>query len=164
MAANALFLALWANQHTALLAVGAPRLTAYFALVRLAVFVPSFIALTPAHGAIGVAGSALAASLVAYALGLGWSLKRLSIGLNEYLRELWRPLFASILMVGAVREVNAVIAQGHSVGSSLLRLAAGIGAGMIVYALALALLYLAAGRPNGAEKLLLQRVRHLRKR
>jgi len=164
MAANALFLALWANQHSALLAVGAPRLTAYFALVRLAVFVPGFVMLTPEHGAIGVAVSALAASVVAYALGLGWSLKRLSMRLNDYAQQLWRPLLASILMVVLVREFGTTLSIGNSLGAAFARLAAGIGLGALTYAVALSVLYLAAGRPEGAERLLLQRLKALRTR
>jgi O-antigen/teichoic acid export membrane protein len=164
MAANALFLALWANQHTALLAAGAPRLTAYFALVRLAVFVPCFVAMTPTLGAVGVALAALAASAVAYLLGLGWSLKRLSMRLRGYLRELWRPLLASVLMVIVVRQVAALLGGSDQVVGSLLRLAAGIAAGIATYAMTLALLYLAAGRPVGAEQLVLRRVGLLRGR
>lgn len=161
MAVNALFLALWANQHTALLAAGAPRLTAYFALVRLAVFVPSFIALTPGHGATGVAVSALAASAVAYAVGLGWSLKRLSMRLADYLRALWRPLVASLVMVAAVRVAGAYFPAADSVAASLLRLAGGIAVGALVYVGALGLLYVIVGRPNGAERLVLERLKLL---
>lgn len=159
MAANALFLALWANQHSALLAIGAPRLTAYFALVRLAVFVPTFIFLAPVYGAVGVAVSALAASTVAYLFGLSWSLNRLSMRLGKYLRELWRPLLASIVMVIAVRVVSALVAGDDSLSSSLGRLAAGIGAGMMAYVAGLLLLFYLAGRPDGAERLVLDRLR-----
>jgi hypothetical protein len=57
-----------------------------------------------------------------------------------------------------VLEVNALLAAGDSLSSSLLRLAAGIGAGMIAYAAALTLLFLLAGRPDGAEQLVLARL------
>jgi O-antigen/teichoic acid export membrane protein len=161
MAVNALFIALWANQHTALLAAGAPRLTAYFALVRLAVFVPGFVWLTPVHGAVGVAAAALVASVVAYATGLGWSLRRLSMRFGAYLGAVWRPLIASVVMVAAVRAVDTWFAAGPSVVEALLRLAGGIVAGAVVYAAALLLLYLLTGRPDGAERLVLDRLKRV---
>jgi O-antigen/teichoic acid export membrane protein len=164
MAVNALFLALWANQHTALLAVGAPRLTAYFALARLTVFVPCFIALAATHGAAGVAASALAASAAAYVLGLGWSLKRLSMRLSKYLRMLWRPMMASLLMAGAVRATDLFLPRGEDIATSLLRLVGGICTGVAVYAAVLALLYVVAGRPDGAERLVMHRLRAMLER
>jgi O-antigen/teichoic acid export membrane protein len=161
MAVNALFIALWANQHTALLAAGAPRLTAYFALVRLTVFVPCFVALAPANGAVGVAIAALAASVVAYATGLGWSLRRLSMSIRSYLGAVWRPLVASLVMAATVRAVDTLFATGPSVLEALLRLAGGIVAGAVTYAVALAALFLLMGRPHGAERLVIDRLKRV---
>jgi O-antigen/teichoic acid export membrane protein len=161
MAINALFLALWANQHTALLAAGAPRLTAYFALVRLSVFVPCFVALTPAHGARGVAIAALAASVVAYTVGLGWSLRRLSMSLGGYFAAVWRPLVAALIMGATVRAVDTLFGAGQTVSDALLRLAGGIGVGAVTYVLVLGGLFLLVGRPEGAERLVLDRLKRL---
>lgn len=164
MAVNALLVALWANQYTALLAAGLPKLPALVSLGRFAVFAPSFLVLTPMHGAWGVAVSALASSVVAIPIGLQVSLRQMSTPIASYVGALWRPVVASLVMFAVVRQVvtllDASASSLQAVGDLAFIGATGVG----VYGIVMALLFFMAGRPRGAEQLLLERINLLLRR
>jgi O-antigen/teichoic acid export membrane protein len=158
MALNAAVVALWGNQHTALLAGGLPKLPGVIAVARFAVFAPCVLWLTPDYAALGVAVSALVSSTFAFLLGLKLSLRRLSMALNQYVGAVWRPLAASLTMFAAIRVVtSAVDPLGSTIGEGI-ELGASVGMGAGVYLLALGLLFLLAGRPRGAEQLVVDYV------
>jgi hypothetical protein len=69
--------------------------------------------------------------------------------------QTWRPLLAAALMTLVVIAVSAVLVDVQR----LPRLIAEIGSGALVYCLSTLTLWLAAGRPPGAESYLLERLR-----
>lgn len=71
---------------------------------------------------------------------------------SQLLAVLWRPLLACAAMYAAVSAVPPL-------GSSALGLIAGVAVGATAYPLALVLIWVLAGRPEGAEAMLLARVR-----
>lgn len=161
MAVNALLVALWANQYTALLAAGLPKLPGLVSLARFAVFAPCVLLLTPMHGAWGVAASALASSVFAVTIGLQVSLRRLCVPFGMYVGALWRPLVGSLVMFAAVRHVVTSLDSSDSSLQAVGDLGIAVATGVGVYVAAMALLFFAAGRPRGAEQLLLERIKLL---
>jgi O-antigen/teichoic acid export membrane protein len=158
MAINSLFGALWANQHTTLLAYGDSRVAALIAVARFAVFAPCVFLLVEQSGATGVATSALLSSIVALLLGLGVSLPMFDVRPAAYLRVLWRPVLAGGVMWGAVSRLLEV---WHANGTLMLdagRLLVAVLSGCLIYGLIMVLLYLIAGKPMGTERLLLDRI------
>lgn len=157
MALNAVFVALWANQHTMLFAVGSPKLPALVSIARLFVFAPSVFLVVKEFGAQGVANAALGSSIFALSLGLFVGLPLLGVRFIEYVGALWRPGLAAVLMWVAVRwTVSATEFAAFTTFESA-RLAAGIGVGVAAYGAALTGLYIICGRPEGAERLLIDR-------
>jgi O-antigen/teichoic acid export membrane protein len=157
MAAHTALVALWSNQQMALLAAGLPKQAGIIAVARLIVFAPCVLLLAPAEGPIGVAVSVLVASVFTFFFGLHLSLRRLSMKLAGYIGAVWRPAVASIFMLAMVRLLLNTLGPSASALDAATDLAAAVGAGVLAYAVALALLFLASGRPEGAEQLVLRR-------
>ena len=157
MALNAVFVALWANQHTMLFAVGSPKLPALVSIARLFVFTPSVLLVVGEFGAQGVAQAALVSSVFSLGLGLFVGLPLLGVRFIEYLGSIWRPALAAMLMWAAVRWTIGAMEQATSMSLESVRLAAAVATGIAAYGGALAGLYLICGRPEGAEKLLIDR-------
>ena len=69
--------------------------------------------------------------------------------------QTWRPVLSAALMTVVVSQVTAALVDA----GRLPRLITEIGAGVLVYGLSTLALWLASGRPVGAESYLLDRVR-----
>jgi O-antigen/teichoic acid export membrane protein len=164
MALNSLFRALWANQHTTLLAYGDSRVAALIAVARFAVFAPCVFLLVEQGGAGGVATSALLSSIVALLFGLGASLPMFDVRLGAYLRVLWRPVLAGIVMWVVVNRLLEAWSANSTLAFDTVRLLVAVSAGCLTYLLMMVVLYLIAGKPMGTERLLLDRVRDWRQR
>lgn len=157
MAINALFLALWANQHTTLFAVGKPRLPGLISIARLCVFAPSVFLLVGDYGAQGVAVSALVSSIAALSLGMWAGLRVQGVRAGEYWGAVWRPLVAASVMWAGVTWLIENLTNGP-LGFAAAKLLICVGAGILLYVLMMMALYLLAGKPQGAERLLLDRI------
>lgn len=158
LAMNSMLMALWANQHTLLLALGRPHVTAVISIARLCVFAVALWLLVRSNGAQGAAMSAVVGSAVALALGLSVSLREHGVGLADYLRVLWRPLLAGGVMWACVTWLVGWFGSGAAKEGAFPQLLAAVGAGIFVYAAAMALLFVAAGRPDGAERQLVRQL------
>jgi PST family polysaccharide transporter len=74
------------------------------------------------------------------------------------LGALWRPVLGSAVMAVAVSAILSVLPDADSVPTAALLLAAGVAVGALVYGLLVLGLWWASGRPDGAERWLLDRV------
>jgi O-antigen/teichoic acid export membrane protein len=164
LAFNTLLVALWSTLQTALLAAGRPKIPGLLACLRLAVFLPALFLLAPSQAAVGVAIAILISSTSAFAVGLAVALPALSIPLVQYLRSLWRPVAASAVMYWVVRQMLVRFDPSAASLRALDDLLAGVAAGALTYVAIVALLFLAAGRPDGAERLIVSRLAALRTR
>jgi hypothetical protein len=128
-----------------------------------ALYVPLFLGLLALfgihHGVAGVAYSALAASVLMTPLYLYQVKRRIGVGANVFLRAIIRPALASILMAGIVRGVLPAYELSMSTHHAIFLLIGGVVLGGVVYAFAAGLLWLLAGRPVSAERLVLERIR-----
>jgi len=132
--------------HPVFLALGRPWVTTYYTGARALLTVPVLAAAVHFGGALGAAWGQLgiAAGLtLPYAVVLG---RALGLPLRGLAGAVWRPAAASAAMA------VAVLAVGRVSGLSAAELLLGqVGIGVTAYGLALAGLWLAAGRPRGAE-------------
>lgn len=154
MAVNALMIAIWNNQHTILFAAGFPRLPGLVGLIRFAVLLPLALALVPGEGPLGVAWAVLASAGISVVIGMHLALRRLEVPRMEYLRAIWRPLVAALVMYVIVDHLVATLSRPGEL-PSYVTLLLGVLAGMLSFAAVLLVLYVVAGRPPGAERTLL---------
>jgi len=158
MAVNAIFVSLWSTQQTAAFAAGLPKVPALVGIARLGVFLPAVLWAAPLKGAEGLALAATVSSASALMLGLWMSARTLSFGITRWILALWRPLVAAAVMAHVVRLFIAGLAPSTDALSSLLLLLTAVAVGVVTYVALLVFLYFVAGRPQGAERLLLERI------
>lgn len=146
---------LYTNVTYVFLAVGRPRLTTLMNIVAVGLFVPGLLLLVPRLGPIGSAYAYLTTALVmlpvSYA-AVSWLLK---LNLWRLLSVTWRPAVASLVMYATVASLGMPELTTGALALApglLLRVIAGISA----YVACLGALWLASGRPAGAESAILE--------
>lgn len=142
-------------------AIGRPRLIALTSAIHAATLIPLLLLGTQAFG---LTGAALA--LLVHSIGIGLPVTYLiffastAIRPSDVWRVCWRPVIASMLMYMAVTQFLRHVELLH--GEALSTLAGLIAAcilGVLSYTLAVAGLWQAAGRPEGAEPTLFTQLR-----
>ena len=124
--------------------------------VRVAIAAPCILLGYRLNGALGVAQSLLLADIV-FTPGMYYELmKAIPLSLNVLIGIVWRPLLASGIMA-----VLLCLRPFSPVDSAILRLLMEVGSGAAVFATALYLLWLASGKPIGAEAYLVNYFRRL---
>ena len=165
LAISGVSVALQTNNWSIFLAMRRPDLLVKITLVHIGVLLASIFLLVPSLGAVGAALSQLAAGLVSLPVNYLTIRAILGVRLRTVLYTVWRPLVASVAMFALVGFLAPESAEGSATFKwlivSLLQTAA---AGAAVYAVSLLLLWLASGRPPGAETLALEFASGLRRR
>lgn len=150
------------NVSYVFLAVGRPRLTAAMNLTTALLFVPGLIYLTHRYGAVGAAYAYGLTALLILPVNYGAVCALLELRVWRIAAVTWRPLSAALIMSWAVRSLPAPEPTAGSL-QLLPALATNVLAGAVVYVLALATLWLIAGRPAGAEQAILDFLRRKRR-
>ena len=137
-------------------ALGQPRMIALTGAIHAALLIPMILFATYTFGLIGTAWAVLVHSL---ALGMtttyGIFLRTTPIRLADVLQACWRPIIACAVMFGSVRVFLAALEPYRDFIWTLGALLAACAIGVLTYAAAIALLWLVAGRPQGAETMVL---------
>jgi O-antigen/teichoic acid export membrane protein len=118
-------------------------------------------ALAPAYGITGAAIAALSASILATPVYLVQVRRSVGVPTMVDLRVAVRPILAALAMAGLIRWALPNWTASMSLAESLGWLIGGILFGIATYAAAVVILWAAAGRPDGAERALLERLRQL---
>jgi lipopolysaccharide exporter len=143
-------------------ALGTPRTTMLLTLWYVVVLLPLLIVLTKLHGAVGTAWAHLASAAVFVPASLAVVFRRLSLPVGEFAKSVWRTVAAVAVMSVAVRIViDLALGAGWS---SLAALVAGVATGVAAYPAAVGALWTLTGRPDGPEKLLIEKLAGLAKR
>jgi O-antigen/teichoic acid export membrane protein len=104
----------------------------------------------------GLPGAALGLSLslaVEHSVYTGMALRCLGLGWTDLLRQVWRSGLATLFMVAVLAALGLAWRDVAAEGTALVwLLVVPIGIGAAVYTAVLLLLWLAAGRPSGAEQ------------
>ncbi|MEQ9638589.1 MAG: lipopolysaccharide biosynthesis protein [Alphaproteobacteria bacterium] len=139
--------------HPFFTALGYVRMYAWMVVAEVAVFVPTVIWAGSVGGVEAVAIARLCVVAVSLPCFLFMSTRVAPVSVLALAGAVVRPLFASAAMYVGVRWVHA-----EGIDIAILRLLLDIVAGVVIYAGVLSVLWLLAGRPDGAERLLLSRI------
>jgi O-antigen/teichoic acid export membrane protein len=148
---------LQSNSYAAFIALGKPGTFAKIQMFHVGVLLAMLAVLVPPYGAYGAAWAYLVAALVALPVNFHFIVRSLGLTLGSLLPPLWRPLASAALMYGAGKLWGpAVPAATASSSEAIWPLLACVALGATVYVAVDLLLWLASGRPNGAETWLLR--------
>ena len=150
--------AMQSNNGSAYIALGKQRVAALIMGAQLIAVVPLMIVLGGEFGIVGVAYAELIATMTGLAVSYPVLFKTLKISVRGYGARIWRPLLAAAAMGFIVLALVRTTTEGAMALAPAWQLAIVIPAGVAIYVLSLAGLWLFAGKPNGAEALLLARL------
>jgi O-antigen/teichoic acid export membrane protein len=146
------------NTGMVMLAVGRPSLLTIMAIVQMLVLVPAVVYGTYAGGLHGTAWAMLVTVIVLTPLNFAILCHVLGIRMRTMLLPFWRPIVAAGVMYCAVSATLHFL-HGAGLEGAILQLVAGIVTGLLSYGLSILLFWQLAGRPSGAETMLLGRAR-----
>ena len=151
-------MALQTNSYSVFLAIGRPYLQSVVLGVYLAALLPLLVFMTRSLGLEGAAWACLASVTLMLPLNYTLVVRALDIEGRAIVRLLWRPLLAAAAMYAVVTSLLAALPQSPAFGNQLLRLIVAATSGATLYFAIVYLLWTMAGRPEGAERLVLQRL------
>ena len=143
--------AMQSNNASGYIALGKQRVLIFILMAHLIVLVPLMMLWGKTFGIVGVAYADLIANMTGFAVGYPVLFKTLKISVGSYCRAIWRPLLAAVAMGFIVYALVRELAGGAVTLAPGWQLAVVIPVGVATYVLGLAALWLAAGRPTGAE-------------
>jgi lipopolysaccharide exporter len=150
LAAYGVVTALQTNMGSVLLALGRPRVLTILAGVHVLALVPVLLWLTSEKGILGAAWAALVTVLLLAPLNFLVVLRLLGTGVIALLERIWRPLFATAIMIGGVSAVLIYLAGV----AHIVELAAVVITGAMIYCTVVFSLWSFLSRPSGAERLI----------
>jgi O-antigen/teichoic acid export membrane protein len=149
-------MALQTNSYSVFLAIGRPYLQSVVLGVYLAALLPLLILLTRSFGLEGAAWACLASVALMLPVNYALVIRALDIELRALARLFWRPVLAAAVMYAVVTWLLGSLPHGLS--NPLLRLVIAGFTGAALYFASVFFLWSLAGRPAGAETLVLQRL------
>jgi lipopolysaccharide exporter len=149
------------NAYSVYLALGRADLFARVKTLHVITLGIALISLTPAHGLIGAAIARLLTAAIMIPIALTVILNSLQLPVTRLLGALWRPIGASIVLFLVVNAFCLTAAGDRATVELLTRLLLAIPLGIAIYVLTIAMLWVAAGRPVGAESSALNAARQL---
>lgn len=159
LALNGVLLMLHSSMCAVMIARGHPGRVAAANVIYLVVLLSMISIFSLRFGIEGVALAALLGGTVATPAYL-WQIRRsIGIGPLVFVRAVARPVLASTGMIALITWVLPDYAATMSMAQLVGWLFTGIGVGALGYLALAALLWLAAGRPDGVERLLLGKLR-----
>jgi O-antigen/teichoic acid export membrane protein len=150
--------ALMSNTYSAYLALGKPRVLTSILALEVGVLIAGLLALAGSRGVLGVAVAELLAVTAGTLCSVGLLLHTLNLRIGQLAANLWRPAVAAAAMGALVLLARRWLGQVVPIPGVLdLLLLVAIGAS--TYLGLLLALWCLAGRPDGAESLLLGALR-----
>jgi len=146
---------LQSNVYATYLARGRAELPAKLGLVYVSLLISLIALLAPQFGIIGAAYACLITAAIMAPINLMICSRLLEMPIGRWADNVWRPIFAAAGMYYALRHVkDAMVNQ-----SLWVALSACVATGAVIYLATLLFLWLLSGRPEGAERMLLTRLR-----
>jgi lipopolysaccharide exporter len=133
------------------LALNRPHLTTWLAATALAITVPAVVAGIHYDGVQGAAWALVLRAAVVLVADYVLLVRILALDPSRLVRVLWRSIAGAAIMAGAVWAVGDALGAMHSTSGTLVHLVIEAVTGAIVYVAAIAVLWRASGRPEGAE-------------
>ncbi len=157
LALAGVFHAAASNHYSVWLALNRTKVTFLMEVLHFVILLPLLLLLCRKLGLIGAAYAELIATMVSVTVECFVISRVLALPRFAYLAGLWRPLIASLTMVGVLILLLGETSAGALAGHPVWQLALAIPVGVIVYAVALTLLWLLSGRRAGPEAIVLAR-------
>jgi O-antigen/teichoic acid export membrane protein len=131
--------------------------------ISAALRVPLLLVLVSAYGVTGGAIALGLSTLADQVLFVGVTLRRLDIHAKELVTRLWRAILACLAMTACLWSVGWAWTSttGDSIFSVSVDMLLRAGAGALTYTAAIVILWIAAGRPNGAERYVFDHIQKL---
>jgi lipopolysaccharide exporter len=145
--------------YSIMLAIGYPRDLTRINGVHVVVQLGLMLSLVASFGAIGAAYASLCASLCAAPFYLYYLRKHTGIPVFVFARAIARPLMAAAVMMVVLLLTLPSDIKALSISAAGVWLAIGVGIGAATYIVALILVWLALGRPDGVERMTIGRMR-----
>ena len=158
LAISAALVAATGNNGVAHLALGYPKALTLQSLLRLVVLAVLGISLAPVFGIVGVAIAELCGAAAGLVASYPVVFRHLEISFVEYGARIWRPMLATSGMATVVMYVQSQFAGRHDVASALLSLGVAVPIGAVTHLLFMMALWWLCGKPDGAEKILINQV------
>ena len=146
-----------ANNQSLYFAVGRPRFRAMLTLAEIALFLPLVAVLIRPYGLLGAAVAFTITAALVVPVNFVLAARLLQMRLRSFLAVLWRPAIASALMAATILATFPRSAERIGSWANVQALATAITFGALVYALLIYIAWRATGRPDGAERWLLDR-------
>lgn len=137
-----------------LVATGRERSAAVLAWLRLGLTVPILLLGLNFEGVLGLAKATIVAPLVCLPVIYMETRRAVSLPLSALAGLLWRPVTAALVMYITIKALHP-----QNVQWAVLRLAWDIAAGAAAYTATTLVLWLASGRPQGAERIVIHQLR-----
>jgi O-antigen/teichoic acid export membrane protein len=149
------------SSHPAMLATGKPVVFAKIYAFQACLLIPCLIVLTHLFGVRGAALAYVIATGVTLPAGLWLILRTLSIPVSAFLHVVWRPAAGAVVMYGVMRlAMPPVDAATIGTAGALELVVTFVPFGAAVYLATVLGLWLAAGRPEGAELTVAREAQH----
>lgn len=153
---------LHSNSNSAFIALGKPGVFARISAFHVAVLLVFLLLLAPQYGAHGAAWAYLIAAVAALPVNFYFVTRCLRLRARNVVAGLWRPLASAAIMYGVGWMWGPRL---HSTATSstdaIAPLFTFVALGMVTYIVSDLLLWLASGRPPGAETWVLRQLRIL---
>jgi O-antigen/teichoic acid export membrane protein len=146
-----------ANNQSLYFAVGRPRFRAMLTLAEIALFLPLVAVLIRPYGLLGAAIAFAATSALVVPINFALAARLLDLRFGNVVAVLWRPLVASGLMTMAILAAFPRSAERIGTWANVQALATAVTFGALIYALLIYIAWRVTGRPDGAERWLLDR-------
>jgi lipopolysaccharide exporter len=159
LAVSSAVLVFQASVACILIARGYPDSTCWTNAVFVVLLAMVMIILVPRFGALGAAWAALFTTTSTMPLYLYQLRRRVGMPMRTFLRALVRPSVSSVLMVLVVRGMLPAYSPAMPTATAAFWLSGTVLSGAIAYAAFELLLWIAAGRPAGVERLILDQIR-----
>jgi lipopolysaccharide exporter len=141
------------------IALGRPRILTATTGAFVCILTLLLIALVPRLGVEGAALAFLCASVLQFPVTYFTLVRVLELRLPQFLTAVWRPVLATLAMGGSVGLLTASIDVPQRQLPETIALLAFVAFGGAVYVVVLCTLWALAGRPPGAERVCLDRLR-----
>ena len=128
------------------------------------VYLPLLVALVQRFGAIGAAWAHIIVALALLPVLYGVTLRKLELKASVVIGALWRPVVGAAIMVVVVGWIEVSLAMGWGANPAAAELLLAVGVGVVSYASFVLLMWNVAGRPVGAERLILDKMTTLTRR
>jgi O-antigen/teichoic acid export membrane protein len=150
---------LQSNGMAVYLAIGKPRLQFVMQLIFISILLPAVYVLTTRLGHTGTALGYLVAGVVAVPINLANLCHVLGMPAFRFMGSLWRTFLAAGVMALAVLAIRRALGDPGTIVEAGLQLALVVVVGTLAYAGGLFALWRVTGRPDGAERWLLELLR-----